>query len=68
MQSYVQYVVQKKKTVTQHPVGGTPNNCLYREAPAERGTFSGFRYTAVSRKIVLQKGKSLRDNVESYYG
>ena len=25
-------------------------------------------YTAVSRKVVLQKGKSLRDNVESYYG
>ena len=25
-------------------------------------------YTAVSRKVVLQSGKSLRDNVESYYG
>ena len=25
-------------------------------------------HTAVSRKVVLQKGKSLRDNVESYYG
>ena len=25
-------------------------------------------YTAVSRKIVLQKRKSERDNVESYYG
>ena len=25
-------------------------------------------YTAVSRKVVLQTGKSLRDNVESYYG
>ena len=26
------------------------------------------KYTAVSRKAVLQTGKSLRDNVESYYG
>ena len=25
-------------------------------------------HTAVSRKVVLQAGKSLRDNVESYYG
>ena len=25
-------------------------------------------YTAVSRKVVLQKRKSERDNVESYYG
>ena len=25
-------------------------------------------YTAVSRKVVLQSGKSLRGNVESYYG
>ena len=25
-------------------------------------------YTAVLRKVVLQKGKSVRDNVESYYG
>ena len=25
-------------------------------------------YTAVSRKVVLQTGKSLRDNVERYYG
>ena len=25
-------------------------------------------YTAVSKKVVLQTGKSLRDNVESYYG
>ena len=27
-----------------------------------------FLYTAVSRKDVLQTGKRLRDNVESYYG
>ena len=25
-------------------------------------------YTAVSRKVVLETEKSLRDNVESYYG
>ena len=25
-------------------------------------------YTAVSRKVVLQTEKTLRDNVESYYG
>ena len=29
---------------------------------------SSDRNTAVSRKVVLQTGKSLRDNVESYYG
>ena len=27
-----------------------------------------YRDTAVSRKVVLQTWKSLRDNVESYYG
>ena len=47
VQSYVQYVVQKKKTVIQHPVGGTPNNGLYREAPPERGTFSGLGISQV---------------------
>ena len=30
--------------------------------------FGAQTYTAVSRKVVLQTGKSLRDNVESYYG
>ena len=39
--------------------------------------FSGIKYfheinqlvdTAVSRKVVVQTGKSLRDNAESYYG
>ena len=33
-----------------------------------RPLYTGSSYTAVSRKVVLQTGKSLRDQVEGYYG
>ena len=49
-------IAEKKKSRT---FSAPKNGMLHEE---------NIQYTAVSRKVVLQTGKSLRDNVESYYG
>ena len=37
---------------------------IFRSSPVAKEK----QYTAVSKKVVLQTEKSLRDNVESYFG
>ena len=46
--------------------GGKPEN-LYKKPPSKARNNKKFNpQTAVSRKVVLQKCKSVRDNVERY--